>query len=91
MSVKTLRDIVAETEPEKIDDEYFIAGVEGCPSDYEFLDIYKQKECHKFDVSFPDKCSFCWTQQAIKWEVVPDWVLNWRRKVKFRKYRRGSR
>jgi hypothetical protein len=85
MSVKTLKDIVAEREPDKLDDE-LTGGVKGCPIDYEYLDNYKYKDCWeiKSEEGFLKKCEWCWNQVAEPWRVKPIWMVNWRRKTKLR-------
>lgn len=62
--MKTLKDIVAEKEPGKIDSAY-ACGVWGCPRDYDYLDDYTDDDNYSICVRWDnDKCSKCWNREV---------------------------
>lgn len=58
----TLKEKVAEIQPECIDDNDGVDGVEGCPSDYNYLNkpelYFNSWECKHYS-----DCVMCWNQQ----------------------------
>lgn len=65
MSNMTLKDKVKEVEPDKIDDERFIVGIEGCPYEYDCLEgHYIEVDCGRMT------CEECWSQEYIEKDVT---------------------
>lgn len=63
--MKTLKDIVAERDPNDINACY-IGGVYGCPFGYEYL--YEYLSEYELDVNCPDgyfgDCNKCWNREV---------------------------
>ena len=64
-----LRDKVKEIEPAMIDDEC-IAGISGCPDDYEYLEGHYVIDYDKCENGDKSDCEECWSQEYIEVDNV---------------------
>ena len=56
----TLKEKVAEVEPENADSTY--AGAFGCPCDYDFLNAQPIQACYEHTTTIDD-CTACWNRE----------------------------
>lgn len=60
----TLKEKVAEMEPEKVR-QGFRGGVDGCPCDYDFLNIRKTEFCPFAEGNIEMTCETCWNREFV--------------------------
>ena len=74
----TLKEKVAEIQPDCIDDNSEVDGVERCPSDYEYLNkpklYFNSCECKHYT-----NCCECWNQKFNPELKSITWAKLWRR------------